>query len=41
VANPASAAVAAKAGFAEIERVTSDPAIHAGTGLDVVREFRP
>ncbi|MEU4423217.1 GNAT family N-acetyltransferase [Actinoplanes sp. NPDC024001] len=41
IANPASAAVAAKAGFTEIDRVASDPAIHAGTGVTVIREFRP
>lgn len=40
-ANPGSAAVAAKAGFVEIGRETSDPAVHAGTGSNVIREFRP
>jgi RimJ/RimL family protein N-acetyltransferase len=40
-ANPGSAAVAAKAGFVEIDRVASDPVVHAGTGTTVIREFRP
>lgn len=39
-ANAASAAVAAKAGFTEIERVSRDPEAPGETGTDVIRERR-
>jgi RimJ/RimL family protein N-acetyltransferase len=40
VANPASGAVAAKAGFKEIERLHRDPEAPGETGVDVVWELR-
>ena len=39
-ANPASAAVATKAGFAEVRRVTREPEVPGETGTDVIRERR-
>lgn len=39
-ANAASAAVAVKAGFAEVERVNRDPEASGETGTDVIRERR-
>ena len=40
VANPASGAVAAKAGFKEVERLHRDPEAPGETGVDVVWELR-
>ncbi|HEX2773813.1 MAG TPA: GNAT family N-acetyltransferase [Micromonosporaceae bacterium] len=40
VANPASGAVAAKAGFTEVERVEREPEAPGETGVDVVWERR-
>jgi ribosomal-protein-serine acetyltransferase len=39
-ANPASAAVAAKAGFVEVRRVAKDPEAPGETGTEVLRERR-
>jgi RimJ/RimL family protein N-acetyltransferase len=41
VANAASAAVAAKAGFTEIERINRNPEAPGETGTTVIRERRP
>jgi len=38
--NPASAAVAAKAGFVEVSRVEREPEAPGETGIDVIRERR-
>jgi ribosomal-protein-serine acetyltransferase len=40
VANGASAAVAAKAGFVEVRRATREPEAPGETGTDVIRELR-
>jgi hypothetical protein len=39
-ANAASAAVAAKAGFTEVERISREPVAAGETGTDIVRERR-
>ena len=39
-ANAASAVVAAKAGFTEVERISREPEAPGETGLDIIRERR-
>jgi RimJ/RimL family protein N-acetyltransferase len=39
-ANTASAAVAAKAGFIEVERISREPEAAGETGTDIIRERR-